>query len=64
MPRGDNNRNVINKELQKWLSLSLKMKNSATVIYGKLRANLGVLESIYTKDELNEVSSDMGKIKN
>ena len=53
----------IHDELQKWLAQSRRMKGSSHCSYSKIKGNLLYLESNSNKEELQQLSSNIGKIK-
>ena len=65
MPRANVNtyKKQIATELQKWKARSRQMKTSSHISYGKIKTSLHALEVIATKEELNSISSDIGKIR-
>lgn len=64
MPR-TNSKNLTNQiraELGKWRGRSRVQKTSAHISYGKIKSNLHALEKIQTKEELNIIAQEIGKI--
>ena len=51
----------INDELQKWLAQSRRMKGSSHCSYSKIKGNLLYLETNSNKEELQQLSSSIGK---
>ena len=62
MPR--NSKSVvqpIQKELAKWLTRSRQMRTSSGIAYGKIKGYMAVLETWASKEELNDLQSELGK---
>ena len=53
--------NAVMAELRRWLIQSQKLRRSASLAYGKIRANLSSLEPIATKEEMDKLQDDCGK---
>ena len=53
--------NAVMAELRRWLIQSQKLRRSASLAYGKIRANLTQLEPIATKDEMDKLQDEAGK---
>ena len=53
--------NAVMAELRRWLIQSQKLRRSAALAYGKIRANLTQLEPIATKEEMDKLQDDAGK---
>ena len=66
MPRTNakNLTNQIRAELGKWRGRSRVQKTSAHISYGKIKSNLHALEKLQTKEELNIIAQEIGKITN
>ena len=48
-------------ELRRWLIQSQKLRRSASLAYGKIRANLSSLEPIATKEEMDKLQDEAGE---
>ena len=65
MPR-NNTKNLMNQiraELGKWRGRSRVQKTSAHISYGKIKSALHALEKIQSKEELNLIAQEIGKLK-
>lgn len=64
MPR-TNSKNLITQiraELSKWRGRSRVQKTSAHISYGKIKSALHSLEKVQSKEELNLVAQEIGKL--
>ena len=64
MPR-NNTKNLMNQiraELGKWRGRSRVQKTSAHISYGKIKSALHALEKIQSKEELNLIAQEIGKL--
>lgn len=55
-------KSAIKREMQKWVSLSQRIRTSGHISYGKIRSNLHALEAICPKEELNDLTNSIGKL--
>ena len=53
--------NAVMAELRRWLIQSQKLRRSASLAYGKIRANLSSLEPIATKEEMDKLQDEAGE---
>ena len=53
----------INSELKRWLVASQKLRRSASICYGKIKSNIATLEPIGTKEEMDKLQDETGKLK-
>ena len=54
----------INSELKRWLVASQKLRRSASICYGKIKSNIATLEPMATKEEMDKLQDETGKLKN
>ena len=55
--------NAVYAELRRWLIQSQKLRRSASLAYGKIKANLATLEPIATKDEMDKLQDEAGEFR-
>ena len=64
MPKA-NSKNLLNQirgELGKWRGRSRVQKTSAHISYGKIKSGLHALEKLQSKEELNLIANEIGKV--
>ena len=54
--------NAVMAELRRWLIGSQKLRRSASLAYGKIKANLATLEPMATKDEMDKLQDEAGEV--
>ena len=54
--------NAVMAELRRWLIQSQKLRRSASLAYGKIKASLATLEPMATKDEMDKLQDECGRV--
>ena len=54
--------NAVLAELRRWLIQSQKLRRSASLAYGKIKASIAQLEPLATKDEMDKLQDEAGGV--
>ena len=53
----------INESIRSWIIASQKLRKSASLCYGKIRASIAALEPIASKNVISKLQTDAGYIE-